>query len=98
MKIKILKSASKDLEEGFYFYEFQYKGLGTYFLESLTSDIESLKLYAGVMDYSFTARQTGHNLKSFIIFSLNSHEFYTFNHVFSISSLIFITKNGMSFV
>jgi len=27
MKIKILKSASKDLEEGFYFYEFQYKEL-----------------------------------------------------------------------
>ncbi|WP_304511837.1 type II toxin-antitoxin system RelE/ParE family toxin [Desulfobacula sp.] len=53
MKIKILKSASKDLEEGFYFYEFQHKGLGTYFLEALTSDIESLQLYAGIHSIHF---------------------------------------------
>ena len=47
MKIKILKSAKNDLREGFYFYESQQAGLGTYFLETLSSDIESLKLFAG---------------------------------------------------
>ena len=48
MNIKILKSAKKDLKEGFHFYELQQKGLGSYFLESLSSDIESLKLFAGI--------------------------------------------------
>ena len=48
MKIKILKSAKNDLREGFYFYESQQAGLGTYFLETLSSDIESLKLFAGI--------------------------------------------------
>ena len=46
MKIKILKSAREDLKEGFRFYELQQGGLGSYFLESLSSDIESLKLFA----------------------------------------------------
>ena len=32
----------------FNFYESQLKGLGSYFLESLFSDIDSLKLYTGV--------------------------------------------------
>ena len=35
MKIKILESAEEDLKEGFYFYEAQEKGIGSYFLESL---------------------------------------------------------------
>ncbi len=48
MNIKILESAVEDLKEGYYFYEFQDKGLGDYFLESLYADIESLKLYAGI--------------------------------------------------
>jgi hypothetical protein len=33
---------------GFHFYEEQETGLGAYFLESLYSDIESLKLYVGI--------------------------------------------------
>jgi len=33
---------------GFDFYERQQEGLGNYFLESLFSDIESLRLFAGV--------------------------------------------------
>ncbi|MDI6688558.1 MAG: type II toxin-antitoxin system RelE/ParE family toxin [Desulfobacterales bacterium] len=53
MKIKILKSAKNDLREGFYFYEFQQTGLGTYFLETLSSDIESLKLFAGTHSIHF---------------------------------------------
>jgi plasmid stabilization system protein ParE len=48
MKIVILPSARDDLEDGFRFYEYQETGLGTYFLESLFSDIDSLRLYAGI--------------------------------------------------
>jgi len=48
MKIKILESAKEDLRERFYFYESQKSGVGSYFLESLFSDIESLTLFAGI--------------------------------------------------
>ena len=48
MKIKILESASKDLKSGYLFYENISPGLGSYFLDSLFSDIDSLLLYAGV--------------------------------------------------
>jgi plasmid stabilization system protein ParE len=48
MNIVILPSARDDLEDGFHFYENQEAGLGTYFLESLFSDIDSLQLYAGI--------------------------------------------------
>ncbi len=48
MKIKILESAKDDLKEGYYFYEFQKEGLGSFFVNSLASDIESLKIYAGI--------------------------------------------------
>lgn len=53
MKIKILKSASRDLVDGYHFYEKQADGLGGYFLESLFSDIESLKIYAGIHSLHF---------------------------------------------
>ena len=48
MRIEILDKAENDLVEGFLFYETQQAGLGAYFLESLYSDIESLRLYAGI--------------------------------------------------
>ena len=48
MRIEILDQAESDLVEGYLFYEAQQAGLGTYFLESLYSDIESLRLYAGI--------------------------------------------------
>jgi plasmid stabilization system protein ParE len=48
MKIVILPSARDDLEDGFQFYENQEAGLGNYFLESLFSDVDSLRLYAGI--------------------------------------------------
>ena len=48
MKIQILDSAEEDLIDGFKFYENKSRGLGDYFLESLFSDIESLRVYAGI--------------------------------------------------
>jgi hypothetical protein len=48
MRISILPSAQEDLAVGFKFYEEKEPGLGAYFLESLFSDIDSLKLYAGI--------------------------------------------------
>jgi len=48
MRIEILDGAEKDLLEGFEFYEGQSEGLGSYFLDSVLSDIESLHLYAGI--------------------------------------------------
>ena len=37
-----------DLIDGFHFYETQQADLGSYFLDSLFSDIDSLLVYAGV--------------------------------------------------
>ena len=48
MIIKILPFANEDLINGYYFYEQQQKGLGTYFLDSLFSDIDSLMVYHGI--------------------------------------------------
>jgi plasmid stabilization system protein ParE len=48
MRIQILSLAESDLIDGFRFYEEQEPGIGSYFLETLYSDIESLRLYAGV--------------------------------------------------
>jgi plasmid stabilization system protein ParE len=53
MKIKILESAKEDLKEGYQFYELQEEGVGNYFLESLFSDIESLRLFAGIHSIHF---------------------------------------------
>jgi hypothetical protein len=46
--IEVLDKAENDLVEGYLFYEAQGAGLGEYFLESLYSDLESLRLYAGI--------------------------------------------------
>ena len=48
MKLRLLGLAEEDLLSGFQFYERQEQGIGTYFLESLYSDIESLRIYAGI--------------------------------------------------
>ncbi len=48
MKIAILPSASQDIVEGFNFYENQKSGLGSYFIDSLFSDIDSLIIYRGI--------------------------------------------------
>jgi len=48
MKLRILDAASQDLIDGYRFYEKQQTGLGSYFLDSLYSDIDSLQLHAGI--------------------------------------------------
>ena len=53
MKIKILASASQDLIDGYWFYEKQAQGVGTYFLDSLFSDIESLASSGGIHPLHF---------------------------------------------
>lgn len=53
MKIKILSSASRDLIEGYNFYEKQSEGVGTYFLDSIFSDIDSLIVNAGIHPLHF---------------------------------------------
>lgn len=53
MTISILPSAQEDLAAGFGFYEQQGEGLGIYFLESIFSDIDSLRLYAGTHSKTF---------------------------------------------
>ncbi len=53
MKIRILGAASRDLIEGYRFYQQQSDGLGDYFLDSLYSDIDSLLISAGVHEVHF---------------------------------------------
>ena len=53
MKIRISTSANQDLVDGFHFYEKQSEGLGAYFIDSLFSDIDSLKIYAGIHSVHF---------------------------------------------
>lgn len=48
MKLIILPSARDDLDNGYRFFEQQEEGLGDYFFDSLFSDIDSLRLYAGI--------------------------------------------------
>lgn len=48
MRIRILSLAVEDLQAGRDFYERQQPGLGTYFLDTLFSDIEALLIHAGV--------------------------------------------------
>jgi len=47
VKIEILDEAQEDLVDGFRFYEAREVVLGSYFLDCLFSDIDSLLLYAG---------------------------------------------------
>ena len=48
MRIEVLDEAKDDLVDGFHFYEEQSPGLGSYFLDSIFADIDSLLLYAGI--------------------------------------------------
>ena len=48
MNVRFLDQAEQDLRDGIRFYESQGEGLGDYFEESLLSDAESLRLYAGI--------------------------------------------------
>ena len=46
--VVVLEEAIEDLEEGRMFYESREVGIGDYFIDSLLSDINSLKIYAGI--------------------------------------------------
>jgi plasmid stabilization system protein ParE len=48
VRIDLHRLAEEDLLEGYHFYERQAHGLGSYFLDSLYADLESLRLYAGI--------------------------------------------------
>lgn len=47
MKIRILSGAKEDLWDGFVFYEKQERGIGDYFLDSISADIDSLLIHHG---------------------------------------------------
>ena len=48
MKVRILRPALEDLAAGREFYDLQESGVGSYFFDSLFSEIDSLVLYAGI--------------------------------------------------
>jgi hypothetical protein len=48
MHVEILDDAKEDILSSTLFYELQEDGAGDYFLDSISSDIESLHLYAGI--------------------------------------------------
>ena len=48
MRVRISAGAEADLLDGHAFYESQQAGLGAYFLDALTADIDALQLFAGV--------------------------------------------------
>lgn len=48
MNIRILEAAIEDLERASGFYEKQEEGIGSYFMDSLFSEIDSLKLFGGM--------------------------------------------------
>ena len=47
-EIRLTLSATDDLMNGFTFYESRETGVGDYFLQCLSSDIDSLGLYGGI--------------------------------------------------
>ena len=60
MKIRILDEAQEDLMEGFRFYENLDEGLGSYFLDCLFSDIDSLLQFFGIHPIVFDYHQSRH--------------------------------------
>jgi len=47
-RVIILDEAAGDLDAGKEFYDSQEEGMGLYFIDSLLSDIESLRIFAGI--------------------------------------------------
>lgn len=54
MRLQILEEALDDLIQGSRFYESQKAGLGSYFLDELFSDIDSLRNSAGIHPLTFS--------------------------------------------
>ncbi|MCW1887138.1 alpha-1,2-fucosyltransferase [Luteolibacter flavescens] len=48
MRVRVLPSALRDLDIGYEFYERQELGAGDYFIDSISSDIGSLRIFAGI--------------------------------------------------
>lgn len=53
MRVEILDCAHEDMANGYVFYERQSPGLGSYFADTLYSEMESLQLYAGIHPVRF---------------------------------------------
>jgi len=53
MKVHISTDAELDLANGYWFYERQSPGLGSYFRSCLIADIDSLVYYAGIHEIEF---------------------------------------------
>ncbi len=58
MKVLIRPSALDDLADAFAFYEGQQSGLGSYFLDCLSADLDSLALYGGIHRRVFGAHRS----------------------------------------
>lgn len=58
MKVRIRPSAEVDLADGFAFYENQQRGLGSYFLDCLSADVDALALYGGLHRRVFGAHRS----------------------------------------
>lgn len=52
-EVAVLEEVSEDIEEGISFYEEQESWVGEYFFDSIVSDIESLRFYAGMHSKHF---------------------------------------------
>lgn len=52
-RVITLEEASRDLDAGKEFYDEIEDGIGLYFIDSLLSDIESLRIFAGVHSQRF---------------------------------------------
>lgn len=48
MKIELLDLAQSDLIDGYHFYRSREAGLGSYFLDTLFSDIDSIRIFGGI--------------------------------------------------
>jgi hypothetical protein len=53
MRVRVLSSALADLAAGRQFYEMQAEGIGSYFFDSVFSDIDSLSLFGGIHRKTF---------------------------------------------
>ncbi len=51
--IEFTESAFNDIDNGFWFYEGQREGLGSYFESSIMADIRALHIHAGVHQIHF---------------------------------------------
>ncbi len=52
-EVIVLEEAAGDLEAGRAFYDERQLGIGRYFIDSLISDLESLRLYGGIHSIHF---------------------------------------------